>query len=502
MDKVAMVGSRRTNTIGGLFISLGFGFLVLLLFVIILYSHSETLSLRVVFPLVTVFFSSVSVFYTLTVGSRNIFEPVVPATVMLGVLFGVRPIVMVALGDVNYYLFVPISGYLTEAFFLGMLGTLAFLFGYYVRLGINKQPASMKSLSCVEYGFNKKRLYVYISIISIASLVLFIVYLSAGGAPWEFLQMMVSGRSTALVESIAINSEYLSVAPILSACAAILIVVHFHGKQLTVSRKIIIVGLIVFPVMVFMLMGVRRFIIPSILIPIVVWYLSRNKRPSVKVAAIVVPVILVLISAIPYMRTEGARSQAGGLGNFFEFAIKEHKELIANIILKHDTEMVSILAIEVGVLKELDDFYYGRAIFGDLLIAPIPSSLFPWKPTTARDLMLIDAFGSKCNATEGGLCPDFSLIGTFYQDFWYFGVIGGMFFFGAGSRWLWMRYRRDPVNVLNIIAVSSWAVFVPIIIRAGFMPAFAWFLYFLLPCAFGVFLSKRKNNKIRLIEDV
>ncbi len=499
MDKVAMIGNRNANNIGGFSVSLGFGFLVLLLSVTILYSSGETLSLRVVFPLVTVFFSSISVFYTLTVGSRNIFEPVVPATMMLGVLFGVRPIVMVALGDVNYYLFVPISENLTEAFFIGMLGTLAFLFGYHVQFGINKWPSSIKNLSNTKYDFNKKKLYVYIATISLASVILFVIYLSAGGAPWELLQMMVSGRSKSLVESIAINSEYLSVAPILSACAAILIVVHFRGEQLTTNKKIIILCLIVFPIMVFMLMGVRRFIIPSILIPIVVYYLSHNKRPSVKVVIIIAPVILVLISAIPYMRTEGARGQAGGLSNFFEFAMKEHKELIANIILKHDTEMVSILAVEVGVLNELDDFYYGRAIFGDFLIAPIPSSLFPWKPTTARDLMLVDAFGSKCNATEGGLCPDFSVIGTFYQDFWYFGVIGGMFFLGVGSRWLWIKYKREPERVLNIVAVSSWAVFLPIIIRAGFMPAFAWFLYFLLPCVFGVFLSKRKNDKITII---
>jgi len=90
--------------------------------------------------------------------------------------------------------------------------------------------------------------------------------------------------------------------------------------------------------------------------------------------------------------------------------------------------MVSILSVEVDVLNEAENFYYGRATFGDLLIALIPSALFPWKPTTARDLMLVDAFGSKCNATVRGLCPDFSLIGTFYQDFWYFGIIGGIFF--------------------------------------------------------------------------
>ncbi|MCF6255897.1 MAG: oligosaccharide repeat unit polymerase [Gammaproteobacteria bacterium] len=500
MGRVEAIVNRSTNSVDGLTFALGGGFLVLLCFIVILYSNGAALSLRVVFPLVTIFFTSVSLFYILMAGSRNIFEPAVPATAMLGVLFGIRPIVMIVVGDVDYYLFVPISEHLTEAFFIGMLGTLAFLFGYHIKLGVNKWPVNMGKQLVPKYDSNKKRLHIYIAAISLVALILFFVYLSAGGAPWELLQMMASGRSTALVDKVAINSEYLSVAPILSACAAILMIADSRSESLTGYKKIIVLFLILFPVMVFMLMGVRRFIIPSILIPIVVYYFIRNKRPSIKMVVVIAPVILVLISAIPYMRTEGARSQAGGLTNFFEFAIKEHRELLSNILLKHDTEMVSILSVEVGVLNEMDDFYFGRATVGDLLIAPIPSSLFPWKPSTARDLMLVDAFGSKCNATEGGLCPDFSILGTFYQDFWYFGVVGGMFFLGVGSRWLWVKYRRDPSSMLNIISVSCWAVFIPIIIRAGFMPAFAWFLYFLIPCVVGVFLSRKRRQRMSFNE--
>jgi hypothetical protein len=91
----------------------------------------------------------------------------------------------------------------------------------------------------------------------------------------------------------------------------------------------------------------------------------------------------------------------------------------------------------------------------------------PWRPRAP-----CDAFG--------GICSDFSAIGSFYFDFWLPGVILGMASLGVGSALVWRRYlvRRDP---LSSFVAGTWAVFLPIVLRAAFMPALSWFLIFLVP---------------------
>jgi hypothetical protein len=153
-----------------------------------------------------------------------------------------------------------------------------------------------------------------------------------------------------------------------------------------------------------------------------------------------------------------------------------------------------------------DDFFYGGATIGDLLIAPIPSSLFPDKPTTARDQMLIKAYGGPCGFAEGGVCPDFSAIGTFYQDFAWPGVLFGMAVLGALSRAVWARYKEDPRSVTRVIVAAIWSVSLPIMIRAGVMPALAWCLYFLLPSLAIARLAQAMatrfpNPRTELLED-
>jgi len=166
-------------------------------------------------------------------------------------------------------------------------------------------------------------------------------------------------------------------------------------------------------------------------------------------------------------------------------ATRSHRDVLRKIFLGSDTEMFPALAVEIMALDAPSNFYYGAATIGDLLIAPIPSALFE-KPMSARDRLLVDTFGEPCSALPGRLCPDFSVIGTFYQDFWLPGVFFGMLLMGYVGRRVWFVYNRtpgDPYSVFNVAAVS---IFTFIIIRAGFMPAFQWFLYFWIPVTLGL----------------
>jgi hypothetical protein len=101
----------------------------------------------------------------------------------------------------------------------------------------------------------------------------------------------------------------------------------------------------------------------------------------------------------------------------------------------------------------------------------------------------VRAFGRPCVVRTGGSCPNFSVVGTFYQDFWLLGVLVGMAALGAAAALVWRLYLERPGSAYRAVAAGCTAVFLPIMIRAGFMPPFAWFLYFLLPSLLAVRLA-------------
>jgi hypothetical protein len=100
----------------------------------------------------------------------------------------------------------------------------------------------------------------------------------------------------------------------------------------------------------------------------------------------------------------------------------------------------------------------------------------------------------------GGKCPDFSVVGTFFQDLGYAGALFGMFLLGVGSSSVWRAFRRRPHDPRTVLLASVSAIFLPIVIRAGFMPPMAWVLYFLVPTWVGISVASRRRarNAVRL----
>jgi hypothetical protein len=403
-------------------------------------------------------------------GTIDVFEPILPASVMLASVFGVRPLVMLATGNRLLDERFSVASGFNRAVALGMIGTVSFVVGYELIFGARRRSASQWMGSKLNLPATRKAVRWLTGI----GILLFFAQLARQGNPLSALSVLLHGRSTAVASVDA--TAYLADSPLLLACGATILIISLRGN-LAEGQRFIVILLVLIPVLAFSLLGNRRFIIPSVAIPLVTYYLVRNRRPAWWRLGVIVPVVFVILATIPFARAAGARRVAGGALPIFTQAFEAPFKPVEKFFTANDTEMVPALALEIENLRHPSDYFFGRATVGDLLLAPVPSALFP-KPQTSRNDLLIRIFGEPCG---GGFCPDFSTVGTFYQDFWYVGAVVGMLLLGAFSALLWVRFRENAQSNMGLILAASWAVFLPIIIRAGFMPSFSWWLEFLFP---------------------
>jgi O-antigen/teichoic acid export membrane protein len=406
----------------------------------------------------------------------DIFEPIVGAGLTLAILFGVRPLYMLSTGSSDY-LGHSISGTLGLATALGFVGTTSFVVAYGAAAsGRVRRPHAWPS----SHRTDTNVLHVVAPVMGALGVGLFLIFLGRSGSVLGSLSLLAHGRSPAVANLQEGTTQYLSASPVLLAIVATLVIVATAGRAMTAAERWLTGAAVLFPLGVFALYGDRRFIIACFFTPLVAYYLSRNRRPSSKRLLLILPVAFLIFATIPTARSAGARHESGGLTGIFRHAAEKPAHVWHTFIAGPDTDMIAALAVEVQSLKHPDDFTYGGATIGDLAIAPIPSAVFPGKPMPASDRLLTKTFGGRCDPIRG-LCPDFSAVGTFFQDLWIPGVVLGMALLGIASAVLWRRLVAQPDDPYRQALAGCWLVFVPVILRAGFMPAFSWFLYFAVP---------------------
>lgn len=421
--------------------------------------------------------------------SFDVFEPIVSGCAMLALLFGVRPIWMVTSGDLTANQgsrgIFDVSAVFTQVAFLGLIGSIAFVGGYeflsWRRTALHSPRAARSAAHFDPDGLRAFAIGAWVLGIG-----LFLVHLELSGGIAQTLRLMLGGRSRDLGAAALGSSEYLTAAPLLISCYAIVLIAT-RAPRLPRSQVLLAFVAAAIPTALALLVGSRRFAIPSALIPLVVLYLVTGRRPSISGLAVVLPIVFILLATVIFARSSGARQQNGGVAPIFQQAFANPQNTWETFIGGHDTAMFAWLGVEVYAIDSRATRHtFGRASLGDLALAPVPSLLVPGKPVGARDQLLIDIFGTRCDT---GTCPDFSAIGTFYQDFAEYGVVIGMFLLGLGAARVWRTFRAAPHDPWAAALAATAAVFLPILIRAGFMPAFQWFLYFVIPISIGMYLA-------------
>ena len=292
---------------------------------------------------------------------------------------------------------------------LGLLAVVAFVASHEWVRRREQIPASSEAAPAI----NRRIGYGYVLILVVLSLGLFLLHLSRLGSDvLDGFRLMSGGVSPELAARWTETTEYLSASPILSACAATLLGVYLRWR-LTRIQLVLVILLIAYPSIVFYLSGDRRYVLPSIGVPIAAWMLMTGIRPGRRLLLVAVPVAFLVLATIPFIRWADARSESGGVAAAFIEGFGNPVRAVDRFILGPDTGMFSALALEVRALRAPGDFFYGRATFGDVLLAPIPHIVFAGKPQTARNEMLIKTYGAPCETSVNGVCDDFSIVGTF-----------------------------------------------------------------------------------------
>lgn len=401
------------------------------------------------------------------------FEPIVIFALAFGVMFVVRPLVMLAEGDFVYERptrTIAVSDTFSEMTILAAAGTAAFLCAYALPLG-RRLAAAAKAPNV---SFQSGRVIAGALATAGAGIALTALFLiTAGGS----LDLILSGRSVQLTDALRSSSAYLSHGPYLMAPGALIL--FALGRAHARKGLVILAGAITLVLLLLTVpTGSRMLLLPFIGGALIYGYVSRNTRPHIVtlvalvLTSLFVSTILLDLRVAGYGRSEGVQRTASS-------TLRHPEQMIEPLTKEPDAEMAPALAAALRVVPQDIGFMHGRATLGDFLTRPIPRGLWSDKPLSPRETIISRLWPTEyLNQTAN---PEFSVLLYFYLDFAILGVIVGMAAYGIVARTLYEYFRTHSDNLVVRLVFSASCPFVVIGLRDSPVDTFMRAAFILLP---------------------
>jgi hypothetical protein len=144
--------------------------------------------------------------------------------------------------------------------------------------------------------------------------------------------------------------------------------------------------------------------------------------------------------------------------------------------------MAPTFAAALTVIPESVGYSYGKTIFGDLVVRPIPRPLWEGKPRIPRERLIATLWPAEADAIN----PEFSVLLYLYWDLGLIGVAVGLALAGVACRALY-HYLRDQeadMSAQVLYALALWFVVIGLrnspvdtFIVAAFIVAPAWLVF-------------------------
>ncbi len=284
--------------------------------------------------------------------------------------------------------------------------------------------------------------------------------------------VLLAGRSQEVREAV-VDVGPLSYAPLTVPGVASSIIVHSNANLRPRVWRLI-VSACIFAAAVYLPLGTRRFLLICLLLPLAARIFCKPIKLQRSSVVLVSLIGLVVLSAIPQLRTAGAREQAGGWFPIFQEVASSPLETTDYILAGPDTAMPDTLAAQIEAVESANTF--GLITLNEVVFFLVPGG-DERLGAGVHDRILIDLYGKPCHT---GRCEDSSVIGSFHYEGGNLGVLLGGLMMGFLIDRTFVHWVRTRTPFLTLVA-SSLFVFLPIMFRAGLNPALTWLLMALTP---------------------
>lgn len=387
--------------------------------------------------------------------SARTFDPFAPLfafALAYGAMFVVRPAAMISRGDYGYLTvgrtIVDVQAGFRVMLVIALFGAVGFVLGYLAPVGhrwATRLPAppraySPQAAAITATGF---------AFVGVTCFVLFLVF--AGG--WDALGVFLSGRSNLLSQLTAASNKYLIQGQIMLLPASVILLAlgTAHRSAAAVAGgavSLVSLVLIAAPT------GSRILLLPLFVSCSMYYYLTKGRRPRMRVLLPALLALLAAASLIGTVRTADSR-QTVSISQAAANLVRHPGSIFDLITTKNDAGEAPGLAAVLALPGQPDlTEWAGGAIASDFLTRPIPRAIWANKPAPARQVAAEALFGRR--AATLVYRPAFSVLLEPYVDGGYIGVLLLMGLYGIVARLLYeymLRHQRHVAARLLFVLV-------------------------------------------------
>jgi oligosaccharide repeat unit polymerase len=374
----------------------------------------------------------------MVVKRHDVFEPVHLLSLCFVVLYIAHPIAIAARGTLDAYgqLGLDPRPLLPRAIMLADLGFGSLMLGYLLTGRSGEAPRPERS-------WDAGRLRRYRRWVGVVGAVLSGAFLVSRGGDIAILH---AGRSVAATQAYQQTSGYLYSAPLLFLPVGLSVL--YRTRRWASPRGALGLGLVVLSQASTFGTGSRSYFLPAASSTLLVWFLSRGRRPRALTLVLLLFGALTVGITLPREARVVANQRVGRQVSTFDVAAG-----LREFTSGQDTAMVDSFSLELDAVPRAIPYQYGRSYVG-ALARPVPRALWPSKPGSGDEFLNRQLFPSYASRRIGFA---FGFFGEPYLNFGVPGVVVVSLLVGVALRRLYNYLRSRPRDELAVLLFAlSW----------------------------------------------
>jgi oligosaccharide repeat unit polymerase len=410
------------------------------------------------------------------------FEPIYIFAFSYAILFAVRPAFDLARGLPLWVGYSVDPGYVS-AIGLGLLGCLGFYAGYFFG------PAADigRRIPTLRGTWVAPSLYLFIAFATALALFLFAIFVAESGGV-AFLIALLQGRNAVSEAAIVGGPGYLYSAPLwLTSLAVLLLALSSRANKVQITFGFL---LLLISQIAAIGLGDRSWTLPAIAAVLMLWYLVRDRRPSIGLIVLGLAVLFVVGITLPRQYRDPV-FRGSTLGQTLATTLSDPSAAVTDFFQGGDTAMVDNLAVEVQFVPSTIPHQLGTTYVAELTRA-IPHDVWPDKPISS-DKQLMKTIWPVFDM--GGVGFAFSVFGEPYLNFGLAGTIVFGALFGVFWRALYVWFIKHRRNRTTMALYALTWPFLPVYVRGGIGVDYHRELIYLLPLVCALIICQVRSSR-------